>query len=65
MNRYKVTLIVRPASPADDISRMEREVSVSVTADTELEARRVALERAWDQRMLASQVRVVKRRALP
>lgn len=65
MNRYKVAMIVRPMEPTDDVSRMEREVSVGITASFEFEARREALERAWRQRMLASKVRIVKRRALP
>lgn len=52
MKRYNMEIIVRSEDPLD--GQVEQPFRINITADTELEARRAALERAWYYRMLVS-----------
>jgi hypothetical protein len=45
-------MVVRSEDPLD--GQVEQPYRINITVDTELEARRAALERAWYYRMLVS-----------
>lgn len=58
MNTYLITAVLRDGScPRETI---EREVESRVTAKTELQARRLFLERAWSHGLLCSVILEVK-----
>jgi len=63
MRRYDLKILLRTAKPDPDCPSVKI-VRSRVTADSEYDARRVVLERAWAQGLLVSQFLSVQRREL-